>query len=1308
MPTRFWRLLFLLAVCPVLPASSSGDITCGSWTTLSAPPALGTRALGNSAYDSARRRVVIFGGRKVVANNQVYMNDLWSFDFATSTWSQIAPYGTPPQPRQSAGMVYDPIRDRMIVFGGKGGGPSDFLNDTWELSLSDPPTWTQLSPAGAVPPLRHGHTMVYDSAHDRALVFGGVVRGGASGQANDVWALSLSGTPTWTQVDPAGLRPSPRWLHVAVYDTANDRMIVFGGETFETGENTDVWALSLDGAPEWSQLSPVGVGPSSGVTGSFAAYDPVRGQMILQGGYLSSAITTLSLDGPTPTWTGVQVQGSPPLRSYHFGGFDPIGRRLMVYGGFGFNDGMLSQPDVIDLTDGPTIDSSILPIGTGTVVKSPATLCHPPGQIVTVTAVPEPGFEFVDWTGSITSIENPLVVTAGDDLNLTAMFRPIPPHCGSWSLFPLGAEPGARSGAGAIYDAPRQRMLMFGGHNGATMVSELWALALDGGAWSQITPGGTAPTPRDGARVVYDPVRDRMLMFGGNSDAGLLIDIWELPLDGSPVWNMIPPLDTPPLPRSGVSLVYDSLRDRLLLFGGLRQGSATSELWELTLAGTPAWRQLVPATSPPVRSGHVAIYDVARDRMIVFGGINGSNRLTDTWALSLAGTPSWAPLAPSGSPPTAGEDAVAIHDAARDRMIVFGGRGSAVSNETFALDLEHSAWSSPSVETFPAARRRAAAVLDTDRDQMVLFGGLNAAGQPMASRARLTLAGGVPLQAIAEIPEHGTVRRLPDLKCYAANQTVTLVAEPASGYQFTGWLGDAGGTANPLTVSMSGPRTIIATFQFMNASCGGWTTITSTAQPGPAFGAAAIFDAPRQRMLMFGGVTPQGPSNDLWSLDPFTASWTLLAPSGAPSSREGAGWVYDSARDRILMFGGHSGSATLRDLYELPLGLTPAWQRLTAFQAPSRYLASLIYDPVRDRLLLFGGRTGTASYFADVWELPLAGSLSWLPVATTGSPPAGRYAHGAIYDPIRDRMVIFGGSGSAGGHSDTWALTLSGTPAWTALPNGSASSFGSSIAYDGNRDRMVVFGGSIGPTGTPTNAARALSFSTLEWSEIPANGPLPTPRSRAAAAFDPVRDELLMFGGQMTAGAPLALPSILSFASGHFLAATPLPADGGSIVRTPASACQSSGTEVVLHAVPRPGHVFTSWSGDASGSANPLTVIMDATKNIVAHFEPASAVAVASSAELRTGLGIIAPNPMLGLATIRYDIGRETAFRLQVLDLLGRRVTTLVSGRAAPGAHTLTWNGRTSEHARRLPAGIYFVHLEAEGRVWVRRVVLAR
>lgn len=46
------------------------------------------------------------------------------------------------------------------------------------------------------------------------------------------------------------------------------------------------------------------------------------------------------------------------------------------------------------------------------------------------------------------------------------------------------------------------------------------------------------------------------------------------------------------------------------------------------------------------------------------------------------------------------------------------------------------------------------------------------------------------------------------------------------------------------------------------------------------------------------------------------------------------------------------------------------------------------------------------------------------------------------------------------------------------------------------------------------------------------------------------------------------------------------------------------GTEVTLTATPAEGHVFSHWSGDASGSANPLTVTADGAMRIQAHFIP--------------------------------------------------------------------------------------------------------
>ena len=44
------------------------------------------------------------------------------------------------------------------------------------------------------------------------------------------------------------------------------------------------------------------------------------------------------------------------------------------------------------------------------------------------------------------------------------------------------------------------------------------------------------------------------------------------------------------------------------------------------------------------------------------------------------------------------------------------------------------------------------------------------------------------------------------------------------------------------------------------------------------------------------------------------------------------------------------------------------------------------------------------------------------------APPA-RYRHTAIYDPVRDRIVVFGGNSGSSQYNDVWALSLAGSPA---------------------------------------------------------------------------------------------------------------------------------------------------------------------------------------------------------------------------------------------------------------------------------------
>ena len=58
----------------------------------------------------------------------------------------------------------------------------------------------------------------------------------------------------------------------------------------------------------------------------------------------------------------------------------------------------------------------------------------------------------------------------------------------------------------------------------------------------------------------------------------------------------------------------------------------------------------------------------------------------------------------------------------------------------------------------------------------------------------------------------------------------------------------------------------------------------------------------------------------------------------------------------------------------------------------------------------------------------------------------------------------------------------------------------------------------------------------------------------------------------------------------------------GTVTKNPTQATYNFGTTVQLTATPNAGFVFSSWSGDASGSVNPLTVTMNANKNITANF----------------------------------------------------------------------------------------------------------
>jgi hypothetical protein len=352
---------------------------------------------------------------------------------AQTNWTELLPAGTPPDPRADSSAIYDSGGNSLVLFGGNDTGctfdPS--LNDTWLLTNADglagsTPQWTQLFPTGTLPGGRRGHSAVYDSATDRMIIFGGDPVGCAVSKYSDTWVLldatGAHGTPAWVQLSPAGGAPPARSDHSAFYDAMNNRMTIAGGFG-PAGNLNDVWVLTyangLGGTPTWTQLSPAGGPPSANQDRSVT--------------------------------------------------YDAASNRMTVFG----------------------------------------------GAVCCITAV----------------YNETWILTHANGLGGTPKWI---------KLNPAGTLPSARYSAVAVYDSPTNTMTIFDGAgpgSGSGSFNEVWSLTNANGLlgrpkWAQLSPSGAAPPSRGGEvanpAVAYDAGYGSMIIFGGRNTTGLLNDTWVL------------------------------------------------------------------------------------------------------------------------------------------------------------------------------------------------------------------------------------------------------------------------------------------------------------------------------------------------------------------------------------------------------------------------------------------------------------------------------------------------------------------------------------------------------------------------------------------------------------------------------------------------------------------------------------------------------------------------------------------------------------------------------------------------------------
>ena len=285
----------------------------------------------------------------------------------------------------------------------------------------------------------------------------------------------------------------------------------------------------------------------------------------------------------------------------------------------------------------------------------------------------------------------------------------------------------------------------------------------------------------------------------------------------------------------------------------------------------------------------------------------------------------------------------------------------------------------------PAPRAFHALAYDTARDQVVMFGGVDSSETTFFDETWLWNASG---WQCAQPTNRPAPRTSLGLVYDAARGNVVLFG----GLNATQRFGD--------TWTWNGV---------------GWTRRSVTGPP-PLDGHAMIYDESSQVVLLWGGRTATGVYSDaVWEWD--GTQWTECTGAARPSARFKQGFAYDSMRNLAVGFGGENSSGRNDETWTRS-SASGAWLNPNPMTAPQvRGWHSLAYDPTRDRTLLFGGRTGSASGLGDTWEWD---GSEWLERTPTTSPQP-RHSYGLVYAGTHG-TILFGGreAGNTRAFGDTW------------------------------------------------------------------------------------------------------------------------------------------------------------------------------------------------------------------------------------------------------------------------------------------------
>lgn len=246
-----------------------------------------------------------------------------------------------------------------------------------------------------------------------------------------------------------------------------------------------------------------------------------------------------------------------------------------------------------------------------------------------------------------------------------------------------------------------------------------------------------------------------------------------------------------------------------------------------------------------------------------------------------------------------------------------------------------------------------------------------------------------------------------------------------------------------------------------------------------------------------------------------------------PEKRQRAAMAYDAARKVTLVYSGMQiVTQALGTHFELTQNTWSPLRGTAMTGAPSpRHGASVVYDEVNKRLLLFGGQSNATTFFNETWEY---NGSTWNKITVPTSPSA-RALSGIAYDSARRVVVLYGGDAANMLQGDTWEFNVM-TNRWVLRAmsgSGPQNLEGMGLAYDAKNRRTVLYGGAF---GLYRYSADTWFWDGTSWTKPTLTGTAPEPRAYFGMAYDANRNVTVMTGGETNAGLYQALSDIFELA----------------------------------------------------------------------------------------------------------------------------------------------------------------------------------